>query len=239
MKTHLFFCGDSDTWGAELEGLEGDHQRRETLRFSNLVAQDLEKTHVNISKSGACNDWIVKQTVDWFEAGNTCDAAIIQFSEPRRWGYYDKNGVYENMANQKGWNVDYVTKEDQIQAHHAYFESVWSLHLELDNYYKNLFFLSNYLNYKIATGGSYSYLKRPQVIFNTLTKRPKLGQGKYETVKSNSWYDLCKNIAVGEHARLINGERCPHIDHAKGLGGTHPNPQGHRNIADDILRRLG
>jgi len=227
MKTHLFFCGDSDTWGAELEGLEGDHARRETLRFSNLVAQDLEKTHHNISKSGACNDWIVKNTIDWFEAGNVCETAVIQFSEPRRWGYYDKNGVYENMANQKGWNVDYVTKEDQIQAHHAYFESVWSLHLELDNYYKNLFFLHNYLQYKC------------KVIFNTLTKRPKLGQGKYETVKSNSWYDLCKNIAVGEHARLINGERCPHIDHAKGLGGTHPNPQGHRNIADDILRRLG
>ena len=46
------------------------------------------------------------------------------------------------------------------------------------------------------------------------------------------------NIAVGEHARLINGERCVLIDHAKGLGGTHPNPQGHRNIADDILRRI-
>ena len=238
MKTHLFFCGDSDTWGAELEGLEGDHARRESLRFSNLVAQDLGKTHHNISKRGACNDWIVKQTVDWFEAGNTCDAAIIQFSEPRRWGYYDKNGVYENMAGQGGWGHLGI-KEDQLIAHKAYYESVWSLHLELDNYYKNLFFLSNYLNYKIATEGSYSYLKRPQVIFNTLTKRPKLGQGKYETVKSNSWYDLCKNIAVGEHARLINGERCPLIDRSKFLGGTHPNPQGHRNIADDILRRLG
>ena len=237
MKTHLFFCGDSDTWGAELEGLEGDHARRESLRFSNLVAQDLGKTHHNISKSGACNDWIVKQTVDWFEAGNTCDAAIIQFSEPRRWGYYDKNGVYENMAGQGGWGHLGI-KEDQLIAHKAYYESVWSLHLELDNYYKNLFFLSNYLNYKIATEGSYSYLKRPQVIFNTLTKRPKLGQGKYETVKSNSWYDLCKNIAVGEHARLINGERCPLIDRSKFLGGTHPNAQGHRNIADDILRRL-
>ena len=238
MKTDLFFCGDSDTWGAELEGLEGDHAKRESLRFSNLVAQDLGKTHHNISKSGACNDWIVKQTVDWFEAGNTCDAAIIQFSEPRRWGYYDKKGVYESMAGQKGWGHSGI-KEDQLIAHKAYYESVWSLHLELDNYYKNLFFLSNYLNYKIATEGSYSYMKKPKVIFNTLTKRPKLGQGHYETVKSNSWYDLCKNIAVGEHGRLIGKNRCPLIDRNKFLGGTHPNPQGHRNIADDILRRLG
>ena len=228
MKTHLFFCGDSDTWGAELEGLEGDHARREALRFSNLVAQDLGKTHTNISKSGACNDWIVKQTVDWFEAGNVCETAVIQFSEPRRWGYYDSNGIYENMANEKkGWNVANVTKKDQIQAHRAYYESVWSLHLELDNYYKNLFFVSNYLSDKC------------QGLFNTLNKRPKLGQDKYETVTSNSWHDLCKNIAIGEHARLVQDERCVLIDRTKALGGTHPNPQGHRNIADNILIRIG
>ena len=225
MRAHLFFCGDSDTFGTELEGLEGDHTKRETLRFSNLVAQDLGKTHVNISKSGACNDWIVKNTIDWFEAGNVCETAVIQFSEPRRWGYYDKNGVYENMANQKGWLAVGI-KEDQLQAHQAYYESIWSEHLELDNYYKNLFFLHNYLQYKC------------RVIFNTLTKRPVPGVGKYEKISSNSWYDFCKNIEVGEHAKLINREWCPYIDRSKGLMGTHPNPQGHRNIADDILRRL-
>ena len=226
MRTHLLFVGDSDTWGAELEGLEGDHARREALRFSNLVAQDLGKTHVNISKSGACNDWIVKQTVDWFEAGNTCDAAIIQFSEPRRWGYYDKNGVYENMANQKGWAAEGI-KNDQLEAHKAYYESVWSLHLELDNYYKNLFFLHSYLQY------------RCRVLFNTLTSRPMPGVAKYKNIRFNSWADLCKNIEIGEHKILIDGNHCPYIDAKKALGGSHPNAQGHRNIADDILRRLG
>ena len=226
MKTDLLFVGDSDTYGAELEGLERDHTKRETLRFSNLVANDLVMTHQNISKSGACNDWIVKNTIDWFEAGNVCETAVIQFSEPRRWGYYDKNGVYENMANQKGWLAVGI-KEDQLQAHQAYYESIWSEHLELDNYYKNLFFLHNYLSYKC------------RVIFNTLIKRPVPGVGKYEKITSNSWYDICKNIEVGEHAKLIQREWCPYIDRSKGLMGTHPNPQGHRNIADDILRRLG
>ena len=49
MKTDLFFCGDSDTYGTELEGLERDHTKRETLRFSNLVANDLVMTHQNLS----------------------------------------------------------------------------------------------------------------------------------------------------------------------------------------------
>ena len=223
---NLLFVGDSDTWGAELEGLERDHTKRESLRFSNLVAKDLGKTHHNISKSGACNDWIVKQTIEWFESGNRCDAAIIQFSEPRRWGFYDKDGIYENMANQKGWAAEGI-KEDQLRAHKAYYESIWSEHLELDNYYKNMFLLSNYLNYKI-----------PKVIFNTLTSKPKPGVAKYKNTPCNHWADLCKDIEIGEHKILIDGHHCPYIDQAKALGGSHPNPQGHRNIADDIIRRL-
>ena len=232
MKTDLFFCGDSDTYGMELEGLEGDHTKRESLRFSNLVSQDLGKTHHNISKSGACNDWIVKNTIDWFEAGNVCETAVIQFSEPRRWGYYDSEGVYENMPNQnyenkiKGSKWHFGVKEDQLIAHQVYYESIWSMHLELDNYWKNLFFLHNYLQYKC------------QVLFNTLTTSPVPGVGKYEKFPTNSWYDLCKNIEIGEHTNIVQDHRCPLIDRSKGLMGSHPSAQGHRNIADDILRRL-
>jgi len=225
MRAHLLFVGDSDTWGAELEGLEGDHARRESLRFSNLVAKALDKTYHNISLSGACNDWIVKNTIEWFEAGNVCETAVIQFSEPRRWGYYDQNGIYENMANQKGWAAEGI-KNDQLEAHKAYYESVWSLHLELDNYYKNLFFLHNYLQY------------RCRVIFNTLLARPVPGEGKYETVPCNYWADLCKNIEIGSHKTLINYNFCPKIDRTIGLAGSHPNEIGHQNIANYIISKI-
>jgi hypothetical protein len=225
MKTDLFFCGDSDTYGMELEGLEKDHTKRESLRFSNLVAQDLGKTHHNISESGACNDWIVKNTIDWFEAGNVCETAVIQFSAPRRWGYYDSEEVYQNMPN-NNYKFDMKWKEDQLIAHQVYYESIWSMHLELDNYWKNLFFLHNYLQYKC------------QVLFNTLSTKPVPGVGKYEKFTTNSWYDLCKNIEIGEHRIIVQGHRCPFIDRSKGLMGSHPSAQGHRSIADDILRRL-
>ena len=229
MKTDLFFCGDSDTYGMELEGLEKDHTKRESLRFSNLVAQDLGKTHHNISESGACNDWIVKNTIDWFEAGNVCETAVIQFSAPRRWGYYDSEEVYQNMPN-NNYKFDLKKimkwKEDQLIAHQVYYESIWSMHLELDNYWKNLFFLHNYLQYKC------------QVLFNTLSSKPVPGVGKYEKFTTNSWYDLCKNIEIGEHKNIVQGHRCPFIDRSKGLMGSHPSAQGHRSIADDILRRL-
>ena len=86
MKVDLFFCGDSNTFGEELQGIEEDHQKRVEQRYSTLVSKKLDKTHENISQSGACNDWIVKTVVEWFELGNKCDTAIIQFSAATRWG---------------------------------------------------------------------------------------------------------------------------------------------------------
>ena len=98
MKVDLFFCGDSNTYGEELQGIENDHQKRIDLRYSSLVSKKLGKTHENISQSGACNDWIVKTVVEWFESGNTCETAIIQFSNAHRWGWYDERGEYQNIG---------------------------------------------------------------------------------------------------------------------------------------------
>ena len=75
----FIFCGDSDTWGAELEGLEGDHARREAL-FLKPSRTRLRKDTLQHLKEWCCNDWIVK-TIDWFEAGTYETAVIHQWTK--------------------------------------------------------------------------------------------------------------------------------------------------------------
>ena len=122
MKVDLFFCGDSNTFGEELQGIEEDHQKRVEQRYSTLVSKKLDKTHENISQSGACNDWIVKTVVEWFELGNKCDTAIIQFSAATRWGWYDENGQYQNMSNVN--TTDCLTTDNMRYAHSTYYLSL-------------------------------------------------------------------------------------------------------------------
>ena len=214
MKVDLFFCGDSNTYGEELQGIEDNHQKRIDLRYSSLVSKKLDKTHENISQSGACNDWIVKTVVEWFESGNTCETAIIQFSNPSRWGWYDERGEYQNRGSKN--TTDNFLSENMKNAHSAYYKSVWTEKLALDNYWKNMFFLKNYLRGKC------------KVIWMTLGRLPR---------GNNFWRDLCHPYYIGEHKWIVDGNKCPKYD-KPGFTGTHPNAVGHKNIANYLLERL-
>ena len=248
MKVDLFFCGDSNTFGTELEGPEKDQKKRIENRYSSLVAKELskgaprDKTHYNISQSGACNDWIVKTVVEWFERGNTCDTAIIQFSHESRWGYYDENGKYESMP--RCFASDGKKIEDALgdqyseytrEAYEGYCSNIWSEKLELDNYWKNMFFLRNYLKDKC------------EVIWMTLSKIPKETVTHSLHKDTNMWSILCKDMEIGEQVKIVDGNKCIKIDtnqnqmdikNGKGLYGTHPNEIGHQNIANWILDRI-
>ncbi len=214
MKVDLFFCGDSNTFGEELQGLEEDNKKRIEQRYSTLVSKELGKTHYNVSQSGACNDWIVKTVLEWFEKGNTCDTAIIQFSDAIRWGFYDKDGKYENLGASK--IIPKFVSSETTEAHSVYNEKIWSEQLELDNYWKNMFFLRNYLKDKC------------KVVWMTLSRIPKR--------ETNMWSKLCKDIEIGEQKYIIGDNKCPKIPGV--LPGTHPNEIGHQNIAKWILKNL-
>tara|TARA_B100000902_G_C27199079_1_gene858077 strand:+ start:96 stop:761 length:666 start_codon:yes stop_codon:yes gene_type:complete len=220
MNVNLFFCGDSNTYGEELQGIEDNHQKRIDQRYSSLVSKKLGKTHENISQSGACNDWIVKTVVEWFELGNKCDTAIIQFSAATRWGWYDENGQYQNMSNVN--TTDCLTTDNMKYAHSTYYKSIWSEKLELDNYWKNMFFLKNYLRGKC------------NVIWMTLQRIPR---GTKEDHNSNDWQNLCADIEIGEQKWIVDGNKCQKYDKI-GFTGTHPNEVGHMNIANYIIKRL-
>jgi len=145
MNVDLFFCGDSVTNGIELEPWG-----REEKRFSTLVAKEKNLSHHNISLSGACNDWIVKRTVNFFRRDNTCETAIIQFSAPERWNFYDANKErFYNVGAKK--TIDNFITSRMEAAHTAYYESIYTRELAIENYWKNVFFLDQYLKDKCDT----------------------------------------------------------------------------------------
>ena len=61
----ILFSGCSFTWGDELQGVEGDHQRRIEMRFSTIAT---DKQTFNIAECGISNDAIVKKTIDFIES---------------------------------------------------------------------------------------------------------------------------------------------------------------------------
>ena len=128
----LLFVGDSVTAGMELRDPE-------VSRFSYLI----DPNATNISLSGACNDWIVKQAVSWFEKGNSCDVAIIQFSHKDRWAYYDQNGQIQNIGKRETVN-NFPSDREKI-AHKAYYDNIFSETMAYNNYWKNVFFIDHYL----------------------------------------------------------------------------------------------
>ena len=144
MNVDLLFVGDSVTYGMELEP---EHER---YRFSHLVAQEKNLTYSNRSLSGACNDWIVKTAVNFFREGNTCETAIIQFSDKDRWIFHDpKLKRFLNMGAKRTTN-NFFTKHMR-PAHTAYYRWIYTHELAIENYWKNVFFLNEYLKEKCKT----------------------------------------------------------------------------------------
>lgn len=144
MDVDLLFCGDSVTYGMELE------PKHEQYRFSHLVATDKNLSYHNNSKSGACNDWIVKNAIQFFREGNTCDTAIIQFSAPERWAFYDTNDVgWKNIGNSTTTNN--LKSKGMKDAHTAYYQYIYTPELAFENYWKNVFFIDEYLKDKCKT----------------------------------------------------------------------------------------
>ena len=161
----LFFCGDSVTAGMELKNPE-------TSRFSYLIDPEAE----NISLSGACNDWIVKQTVSWFEKGNTCDVAIIQFSFYHRWAWYGAKGEMFNVGKRETTNN--FLCDGMKEAHEAYYSKIFSNTMAFNNYWKNVFLIDNYLPCK--------------KIYLTLNHTP----------RKTDWSRMCRDFEMGDIWKL-------------------------------------
>lgn len=153
MHYNLLFNGCSYTKGSELEGIDHDCEYRDRHRYSHVISERLEKTYDNISVAGNSNDRIVRETLEWFNAGNTCDLAIIQWTEISRVEYispYAKHPVHFNpqfvITNWGDKDMRKIKKdyEETQLAHEHFYKHYYNTMMGIYNFYKNLYVLEQF-----------------------------------------------------------------------------------------------
>ena len=223
MHYNLLFNGCSFTVGGELEGINKDYEHRDRHRYSHIVSERLGKTYDNISKSGASNDTIARTTIEWFEKGNTCDLAIIQWSQIIRYEWVADDGSY----------VMFLPKEVKYNKYFArsmYYKSIYNTNFGINLFYKNLFLLEQYFKSKNI---NHYFIKLDYL------------EDSYDTSKS-MWKTFCTH-----HFDKIDSIVGSIIPHKKDslffycqpgpnlwLPGSHPNALGHLKIADYLIEKI-
>lgn len=207
----LLFCGDSWTFGGELDQLNPElYDYRREHRFSHVVSQKLNKTYYNVSRGGVSNDWIVQHTVDWFQRGNSCDIAVIQFTVNSRISFFNKNSYHSRQAFEIKENIpEYLTNDFNVH----------------QKYKKNLFFLDLYLK-----------SKNVKPIYLTIQKRQKFDEPVFWELycKSIKVQNLVDIMELDRKNNFIKPQT--HID--RSLNGSHPSVKGHIEIANYIISKI-
>lgn len=228
----IFFNGDSVTWGAELEGLNSEDadKIRKEKRFSTIMGNQLDAEVINISNSGVSNDWIVEKTMTWFSTNNA-DLAVIQFTEPSRWIWYDSQNVerlmciHKTMRNVKRGRP--AGRPEERIACSIYYRSIYTDLMGLQNQWKNQYMLETFFK-----------LKNIPYIFCQL-KSHHFDQ----KIEECNWKRLCenKNLTNLMFSKGILGcadknpeNYCPDLG-VGNLRGGHPSAIGHQKISEKLI----
>ena len=207
----LLFCGDSWTFGGELDQLNPElYDYRREHRFSHVVSQKLNKTYYNISLGGVSNDWIVQHTVDWFQRGNSCDVAVIQFTLNSRISYFYQNIYHTKQLFQiEKFLPKFLTND--FNAHQSY--------------RKNLFFLDVYLK---------SINVKP--IYLTIQEKQKFDRNVFweRYCKDIRVQNLFEILDFDKKNNYIKPQTHIHWS----LTGSHPSVCGHKIIADYLMENI-
>tara|TARA_S200002703_G_scaffold18305_1_gene14970 strand:- start:78 stop:782 length:705 start_codon:yes stop_codon:yes gene_type:complete len=230
MHYNLLFNGCSYTWGGELEGINKDIEHRLTHRFSHLVSEKTGLTYTNISRSGSSNERILRTTAEWFEEGNTCDHAIIQWTNRNRVEYFSEKQVKNHHDTPRYYNI-YSTIKSFNQLGKSIQESF--IHIQNDSNDQNnqdrcMYWMEHLLKDKC----SFDYLK--------LQKESKeVFKEYYET---GTYYKHRTKFPITYiNDDILNESRifyCSRIEGYPNLGGGHPNALGHRRIAEYIINNF-
>jgi len=229
MHYNLLFNGCSFTEGAELEGIAEDYEHQRLHRFSHLVSEKTGLTYANISKSGASNDKILRTTVEWFEEGNTCDHAIIQWTSRKRVEYLSETILKPDTTKlSKYYNIYPYQTFNQLGK--SILESF--IHIQNDSNDQNnedrcMYWMEKLLKDKC----SFDYLKLGKES-KVIDEYYKLASyHKHRTKFPITYIEgdiLPKNIIF----------YCRRIEGYPNLSGGHPNALGHRRIADYIINNF-
>lgn len=186
-------------------------KNREQDRYSTLVSNHYNASHSNISECGRSNDAITRTTIEWFAAGNTCDLAIIQWTVISRIEGYSPNQGYIQIKTQSPHKWD------------EYYKKYYHDQLGVDTLFKNYYLLEQFF---IQRNIPYFFLFHDcwrDIITNTYSV------WKQFIVKKD--FSILRGNIEHEHTIL-------NVDvHIKPNNG-HPNPLGHRVIADHIINNI-
>tara|TARA_S200002703_G_scaffold18305_1_gene14971 strand:- start:772 stop:1503 length:732 start_codon:yes stop_codon:yes gene_type:complete len=235
MHYNLLFNGCSYTWGAELEGINRDYEYQHTNRFSHLVSENTGLTYANISKAGASNERILRTTVKWFEEGNTCDHAIIQWTHRWRVEYFSNFNLLKTSinSNQKPRFFDIIPLIKEIYNSRGNdltrnFISIQNAANDQNNEDRCMYWMEKLLKDKC----SFDYLKmqkESEVVDEYYKISP---YHKYRTKFPMTYIigDILPKNKVIYYCKKIPGYPI--------LNGSHPNESGHRRIADYIINNF-
>ena len=181
-------------------------------RFSTLVSDYYNTEHVNLAEGGKSNDGILRTTIEYCE-NHTVDFAVIQFTKYSRREILNRKKLLGNARlPYHRLNVgsrDRGTKE--------WFTKLATEEDNVANFYKNKFLLENYFSNKHIP---YFFLQLSSPITSPLVS-------SWEKMSSSS-VDCIYEILGGDElsgSPLFTSSDKPH-----------PNIQGHRKIADHILK---
>jgi len=234
MHYNLLFNGCSFTEGVELEGIAEDYEHQRLNRFSHVVSEKTGLTYANISKSGSSNDRILRTTVEWFEEGNTCDHAIIQWSNRSRIEYVSETILKPNTTKSTRYHDFVFSGENNYNLKGV---SILNNYINVQNYSNDqntedrcMYWMEHLLKDKC----SFDYLK--------LRKESEVVDEYYKISPYHKYRTKFPMTYIIGDILLVPRDKmfyyCKNIPGYKNLSGGHPNELGHRKIADYILNNF-
>lgn len=209
----ILFSGCSFTWGDELQGVEGDHQKRIQKRFSTIAT---DKQTFNIAECGISNDDIVKKTINFIESWDGVpEFVVVQFTVTDRYAIYDDKWMHVmpwmNKPISKWW---FKNIHNEVYAANELWRCVLLLELYLESK-------------KIP----YHFMR----IDGNITDQVENQDNTYKRASKNKNITRIGRDLIGLHLKTTkppNPNYCPYINER--FGGGHPSEKGHRIIADHL-----
>tara|TARA_B100001113_G_scaffold305175_1_gene265801 strand:- start:339 stop:1058 length:720 start_codon:yes stop_codon:yes gene_type:complete len=238
----MIFCnGDSITFGCELH--KDDLDYIEKHRFSNIIAQKLDKEVINISSIKRVNNNIVRSTIKWIEENGNPEFAIIQFGpdkrfewyspEDKKWTTFGPSATSPKTVMLKGKVIKNPPNETAV----SYYSNVDNLHMRQMNMWTNIFFMETYLNYK-GIPHYFWYGKG-----NPGKENRKYDDLDIEYKEMSKWSDMkemCDIIGTkNKHPENFPKSNSWIVGMKWGFAnGIHPNENGHELLAEHFLEYI-
>ena len=221
----IYFDGDSWTRGNELE-----KEHRESLRFSGIVSKKLGAEETNLSKGGCSNNSIVRKLLIENDISQY-DLAVIQMVYPERTEYFNliikewkTISIGQTTLVGNNWDKDIRVKnmeKDGVPLTPSEKREIRDRELDKRGYNRD--FWKKY--YKEIYNDTYGFTYE-QLFATTIRSHCKANNVPLILMSQYMHTKVKPDIF------LQNRKRYPQT------GKGHPNMEGHRNIAEDILRLI-